>query len=140
MGLATDGDADRVGLVSEKGAFINQLQVYALLAFYLLEVRGWRGPLVRTLSSTVMADKLAKRYGVPLYETRVGFKYVAPEMLRVDAIIGGEESGGFAFKNHIPERDGSAGRPLFAGPHGQDGKIPQPVAGAPLFPGGASLL
>jgi phosphomannomutase len=92
--------------VSEKGAFINQLQVYALLAFYLLELRGWRGPLVRTLSSTVMADKLARRYGVPLYETRVGFKYVAPEMLRVDAILGGEESGGFAFKNHIPERDG----------------------------------
>jgi len=106
VGLATDGDADRVGLVSEKGAFINQLQVYALLAFYLLEVRGWRGPLVRTLSSTVMADKLAKRYGVPLYETRVGFKYVAPEMLRVDAILGGEESGGFAFKHHLPERDG----------------------------------
>jgi len=106
VGLATDGDADRVGLVSEKGAFINQLQVYALLAFYLLELRGWRGPLVRTLSSTVMADKLARRYGVPLYETRVGFKYVAPEMLRVDAILGGEESGGFAFKNHIPERDG----------------------------------
>jgi len=106
VGLATDGDADRIGLVSEKGAFINQLQVYALLAFYLLEVRGMRGPLVRTISTTVMANKLAELYGVPVYETGVGFKYVAPEMMRVDAIMGGEESGGFAFANHIPERDG----------------------------------
>jgi phosphomannomutase len=106
VGLATDGDADRVGLVNEKGIFVNQLQVYALLAFYLLEVRQMRGPLVRTISTTVMANKLAARYGVPVYETGVGFKYVAPEMLRVDAILGGEESGGFAFRGHIPERDG----------------------------------
>jgi phosphomannomutase len=105
-GLATDGDADRVGFASEKGVFINQLQVYALLAFYLLEVRKFRGPLVKTISTTVMANKLAKLYGVDVYETGVGFKYVAPEMLRVDAILGGEESGGFAFRNHIPERDG----------------------------------
>jgi len=105
-GLANDGDADRVGLASEKGVFINQLQVYALLAFYLLEVRGFRGPLVKTISTTVMANKLAKHYGVQVYETGVGFKYVAPEMLRVDALIGGEESGGFAFRGHIPERDG----------------------------------
>lgn len=105
-GVATDGDADRVGFASEKGEFINQLQVYALLAFYLLEIRELRGPLVKTLSSTVMANKLGKRYGVPVYETRVGFKYVAPEMIRVDAIMGGEESGGFAFRGHIPERDG----------------------------------
>ena len=106
VGLANDGDADRVGLVSEKGRFINQLEVYALLAFYLLEVRGFRGPLVKTLSTTVMARKLAERYGVEVYETGVGFKYVAPEMMRVDALMGGEESGGFAFRNHIPERDG----------------------------------
>jgi len=106
VGLATDGDADRVGLANEKGAFVNQLQVYALLAYYLLEVKGWRGPLVRTISSTSMANKLAARYGVKVYETAVGFKYVAPEMLRVGAILGGEESGGFAFARHIPERDG----------------------------------
>jgi len=106
VGLALDGDADRVGMASEGGVFVNQLQVYALLAFYLLEVRGMRGPLVRSISTTVMANKLAQRYGVPVYETGVGFKYVAPEMMRVNAIMGGEESGGFAFANHIPERDG----------------------------------
>jgi phosphomannomutase len=106
VGLATDGDADRVGFASEQGVFINQLQVYALLALYLLEVRGLRGPLVKTLSTTVMANKLGEVYGVDVLETQVGFKFVAPEMLRVDALMGGEESGGFAFRGHIPERDG----------------------------------
>lgn len=105
IGIATDGDADRIGAVDEHGEFINQLQVYALLFLYLLEVRGMRGPAVRTLTSTVMADKLGKLYGVPVYETGVGFKYVAPKMLETDALIGGEESGGYAFKGHIPERD-----------------------------------
>ena len=105
-GVANDGDADRVGFASEKGEFVNQLQVYALLAYYLLEVRGDRGPLVRTVSSTVMANKLGAHYGVKVYETGVGFKYVAPKMLEVGAMMGGEESGGFAFGNHIPERDG----------------------------------
>jgi len=105
MGLATDGDADRIGVVDENGSFVNQLQVYALLFLYLLEVRGQRGPAVRTVTSTVMADKLGKLYGVPVYETGVGFKYVAPKMLETDALMGGEESGGFAFRGHIPERD-----------------------------------
>ena len=105
VGIGTDGDADRIGLVDENGHFINQLQVYSLLLLYLLEVRGMRGPAVRTVTSTVMADKLGKAYGVPVYETAVGFKYVAPKMMETDAIMGGEESGGFAFKGHIPERD-----------------------------------
>ena len=105
VGIATDGDADRIGAVDEHGEFVNQLQMYALLFLYLLEVRGMRGPAVRTLTSTVMADKLGKLYGVPVYETKVGFKYVAPKMMETDALIGGEESGGFAFKGHIPERD-----------------------------------
>ena len=106
VGLATDGDADRVGLVDETGRFVTQLQVYGLIALYLLEVRGWRGPIVKTLSTTVMLDKLGELYGVPVYETGVGFKFVAPKMLEVDAMVGGEESGGFAFRGHLPERDG----------------------------------
>jgi phosphomannomutase len=105
-GIANDGDADRVGVLDERGRFVNQLEVYALLALYLLEVRGWRGPLVKTVTTTMMARKLAARYDVPVYETGVGFKYVAPKMLEVDAIMGGEESGGFAFRGHLPERDG----------------------------------
>ncbi len=104
--LINDGDADRVGFGDENGVFINQLQAYGLLAFYLLEVRNERGPIVKTLSTTGMLNKLGKLYNVPVYETGVGFKYVAPKMLETDAMIGGEESGGFAFKGNVPERDG----------------------------------
>lgn len=105
-GCLTDGDADRVGFVAENGRFVNQLEVYALLAYYLLEIRGWRGPIVKTISTTSMLDKLGKIYNVPVYATGVGFKYIAPKMLEVDAMIGGEESGGFAVRGHMPERDG----------------------------------
>jgi alpha-D-glucose phosphate-specific phosphoglucomutase len=101
-----DGDADRVGIGDENGNFINQLQVYGLLAYYLLEVRGERGPIVKTLSTTKMLNKLGEIYNVPVYETGVGFKYVAPKFLETDALIGGEESGGYAFRGNVPERDG----------------------------------
>lgn len=104
--LITDGDADRVGLGDENGNFIDQLRVYGLLALYLLEVRGERGPIVKTLSTTTMLNMLGKIYHVPVYDTGVGFKYVAPKMLETDAMIGGEESGGYAFHGHVPERDG----------------------------------
>lgn len=104
--IITDGDADRVGIGDENGEFIDQLRAYALLAFYLLEVRGLRGPIVKTISTTDMLIKLGKLYDVPVYETGVGFKYVAPKMLETDALIGGEESGGYAFHGHVPERDG----------------------------------
>jgi phosphomannomutase len=101
-----DGDADRVGIGDENGNFINQLQVYGLLAYYLLEVRGERGPIVKTLSTTKMLNKLGEIYDVPVYETGVGFKFVAPKFLETDALIGGEESGGYAFRGNVPERDG----------------------------------
>ncbi len=104
--LINDGDADRVGIGDEKGEFIDQLRVFGLLAYYLLEVRGERGPIVKTLSTTTMLEKLGEIYDVPVYNTGVGFKYVAPKMLEVDAMIGGEESGGYAFKGNVPERDG----------------------------------
>jgi phosphomannomutase len=104
--LVTDGDADRCGIGDENGEFINQLRVYALLALYLLEVRGERGDIVKTLSTTTMLNKLGKIYNVPVHETGVGFKYVAPKMIETNALIGGEESGGYAFRNNVPERDG----------------------------------
>ncbi len=104
--LITDGDADRCGIGDENGEFINQLRVYGLLALYLLEVRGERGAIVKTLSTTTMLNKLGKLYDVPVHETGVGFKYVAPKMLETDAMIGGEESGGYAFRGNVPERDG----------------------------------
>src|SRR5688572_2756105 len=84
--LITDGDADRCGIGDEKGEFINQLRVYALLVLYLLEVRGERGDIVKTLSTTTMLNKLGKMYNVPVHETGVGFKYVAPKMTETDAM------------------------------------------------------
>jgi phosphomannomutase len=104
--IITDGDADRLGVGDEKGVFVDQLRVYGLLAYYLLEVRGERGPIVKTLSTTNMLKMLGKMYDVPVVETGVGFKYVAPAMIEHDALIGGEESGGYAFRGHVPERDG----------------------------------
>lgn len=104
--LILDGDADRCGIGDENGEFINQLRVYALLAYYLLEIRGQRGDIVKTLSTTTMLNKLGQIYGVPVHETGVGFKYVAPKMTETDALIGGEESGGYAFRGNVPERDG----------------------------------
>ncbi|HEV2952561.1 MAG TPA: phosphoglucomutase/phosphomannomutase family protein [Candidatus Dormibacteraeota bacterium] len=112
--ICTDGDADRVGIIDETGRFITQLQVYALLMVYLFEVRGWRGPVVKTINMTSMADKLAAQFGVDVYELPVGFKNVAPKMMETDALLGGEESGGFGFKGHIPERDGVLAGLFFA--------------------------
>lgn len=106
VGLATDGDADRVGGVDERGQFLTPLQFFSLLAFYLLEVRGERGALVKSITSSRMIDRLGEKYDVPVYETAVGFKYLGPKMTETNALIGGEESGGFAFRGHIPERDG----------------------------------
>ena len=104
--LITDGDADRLGIGDEHGEFVNQLRVYGLLAYYLLEIRGQRGAIVKTLSTTTMLNKLGQLYNVPVYETGVGFKFVAPKMIETDAMIGGEESGGYAFRGNVPERDG----------------------------------
>ena len=108
IGIAFDGDADRVGMATEGGVFVNQLQVYGLLYWYLLEVRGQIGPAVYTVTTTSMAKRLAEIYGTQAHETGVGFKFVGPKMTETDAVIGGEESGGFGFGMHIPERDGIA--------------------------------
>jgi len=104
--IINDGDADRVGFGDENGKFIDQLRAFGLLAYFMLEVRGLRGPIVKTLSTTTMLDKLGVIYDVPVHNTGVGFKYVAPKMLETKAMIGGEESGGYAFQDHVPERDG----------------------------------
>ena len=105
-GLALDGDADRVGLVDEQGRFVSTLEVFSLLALYLLEHQCQRGPLVKGVTSSMMLNKLGAKYGVPVPEMPVGFKHIGPKFSAVDGLMGGEESGGFAFRGHIPERDG----------------------------------
>jgi phosphomannomutase len=122
--LILDGDADRMGIGDENGRFINQLQVYGLMAYYLLEIRGQRKPIVKTVSTTSMLERLGEMYGVPVYRTGVGFKYVGPKMMETDAMIGGEESGGYAFGESIPERDGILGNLYFLDLMVQTGKSP----------------
>lgn len=106
LGLATDGDADRIGAMDERGNFVDPHKIMALALRYLVEKRGWNGTVVRTVSTTRMIDRLANRFGVPVIETPVGFNYIADQMLKDNVLIGGEESGGISFKGHIPEGDG----------------------------------
>ena len=104
--LANDGDADRLGVLDENGTFIDTLSTFSLLCLHQLEGKGMRGPIVRSLTQSAMVDKLAALYDVPVTVTPVGFKFVGPMMLTEDAVAAGEESGGYAFRGNIPERDG----------------------------------
>jgi phosphomannomutase len=106
LGLLLDGDADRAGAADERGVFIHQLQVYGLLMYYLVEHRGMHAPVVKSVNTTSMAERLGSRYGIAVHETPVGFKYVGPRMIETGAMYGGEESGGYGFGMHLPERDG----------------------------------
>ena len=106
VGLATDGDADRLGIVDENGRFITTLESFALLCLHLLEVLQQRGPLVRSITMTSMIDRLGEIYDVPVFDTPVGFKYLGPVMMAEGAMAAGEESGGYGFGGNIPERDG----------------------------------
>jgi phosphomannomutase len=106
IALATDGDGDRIGAMDADGRFINAHQIMALLTKYLVEKRGWTGGVAQTLTVSELVKRVAAKYGRRLYETPVGFKYIANLMLEEDILIGGEESGGIGVKNYIPERDG----------------------------------
>lgn len=106
LGLALDGDADRIGAMDGRCNFVDPHRIMSLALQYLVEKRGWRGPVVRTVSTTRMIDRLAKRYDLPVYETPVGFNHIADYMLKEDVLIGGEESGGISFRGNIPEGDG----------------------------------
>lgn len=124
VGLATDGDADRLGVIDEQGNFVDQLQTFALLCYYMLEYRRLRGPLVRSITSTRMIDRLGELYGVPVHETPVGFKFLGPKMMETGAIAAGEESGGYAFAGHVPERDGCLAGLFFLDLIARSGKTP----------------
>ncbi len=106
FGIATDGDADRVGAMDERGRFIDPHLIMSLALRHLVEQRGLSGDVVRTVSTTRMLDRLAERFGATIHETPVGFNHIADHMLNGDVLIGGEESGGISFKGHIPEGDG----------------------------------
>ena len=106
IGIATDGDADRFGIVDEDGTFIQPNYILALLFDYLVETRGWRNGVAKSVATTNLINALAEHYKVPLYETPVGFKYIG-ELINEDKIaIGGEESAGLTIRGHVPEKDG----------------------------------
>ena len=106
VGLATDGDADRIGAIDARGNFIDPHTVFALTLRHLVENKGQRGAVVKTVSTTFMIDALAQKYGLELHETPVGFNYIADLMMKKDILMGGEESGGISIRGHIPEGDG----------------------------------
>ena len=106
LGLATDGDADRIGVVGPTGRFIDPHCIMTLALRYLVEQRGLSGSVVKTVSTTQMLNRLASEYGLALHETPVGFNYIGDLMMTDDVLIGGEESGGISIKGHIPEGDG----------------------------------
>ena len=106
LGLALDGDGDRIGAMDERGNFVDPHKIMALALRYLVEERGWSGPVVRTVSTTKMIDRLAAKYGLQVYETPVGFNHIADYMISENVLIGGEESGGISIQGNIPEGDG----------------------------------
>lgn len=105
-GLLTDGDADRAGAVDESGNFITTHEFYSLLIRHVVENKKWTGKIIKSISTTIMINRLGKKYNLPVETTPVGFKYISPAMKAPNVLIGGEESGGFGFPRHIPERDG----------------------------------
>ena len=106
IGLANDGDADRIGMVNEKGEFVSSHQILSLLVKYLHKIKGIDGTIVKTISTTDMLDKQAAAYGLPIEVTPIGFKYIAEKIVNGNILAGGEESGGLAVTGHLPERDG----------------------------------
>lgn len=106
IGIATDGDADRIGVIDDKGNFLHPNSILVLLYYYLVKYKGWCGPVVRNISTTHMLDKIAETFGQKCYEVPVGFKHISAKMQETGAIIGGESSGGLTVRGHINGKDG----------------------------------
>lgn len=121
-GLATDGDADRIGAVAEDGSFVDSHKIFCVLLRWLLERKKWPGDVVRAFNTTRMLDRIAAKYGRRLHETPIGFKYVADLMMEKNILIGGEESGGIGYSRFLPERDGVLNSLLLANVMAQEGK------------------
>jgi phosphomannomutase len=121
-GLATDGDADRIGAVAEDGSFVDAHKCFAVLTNWLLERKKWPGAIVRAFNTTRMVDRIAARHGRKLHEVSIGFKYAAELMMTEEILIGGEESGGIGYGRFLPERDGVLNALLLANVMAEEGK------------------
>jgi phosphomannomutase len=121
-GLATDGDADRIGAVAEDGTFVDSHKIFCVLLRWLLERKKWPGEIVRAFNTTRMIDRIAAKHGRKLHETSIGFKYVADLMMEREILMGGEESGGIGYSRFLPERDGVLNGLLLANVMAEEGK------------------
>jgi phosphomannomutase len=121
-GLATDGDADRIGAVAEDGSFVDSHKIFCVLLHWLLVRKKWPGDVVRAFNTTRMLDRICAKYGRKLHETPIGFKYIADLMMEMDILIGGEESGGIGYSRFLPERDGILNSLLLANVMAEEGK------------------
>ena len=121
-GLATDGDADRIGAVAEDGTFVDSHKIFSVLLRWLLDRKKWPGDVVRAFNTTRMVDRIAAKYGRKLHETSIGFKYVADLMMEREILMGGEESGGIGYSRFLPERDGVLNSLLLANAMAEEGK------------------
>lgn len=121
-GLATDGDADRIGAVAEDGAFVDSHKIFCVLLRWCLDRKKWPGEIVRAFNTTGMIDRIARKHGRRLHETSIGFKYVADLMMEREILIGGEESGGIGYSRFLPERDGILNSLLLANVMAEEGK------------------
>jgi phosphomannomutase len=121
-GLATDGDADRIGAVAEDGTFVDSHKIFCVLLRWLLERKKWPGEVVRAFNTTRMIDRIAAKHGRKLHETSIGFKYVADLMMEREILMGGEESGGIGYSRFLPERDGILNSLLLANVMAEEGK------------------
>lgn len=106
LGIGTDGDADRLGIINESGEYVTANEILSVLYYYLLKYKNWQGDVVRNLATTHLLDKIAESFSMKCYEVPVGFKYISQKMEETDAIIGGESSGGLTIKGHIKGKDG----------------------------------
>ena len=121
-GLATDGDADRIGAVAEDGSFVDSHKCFSILANWLIVRKKWPGDIVRAFNTTRMLDRIAAKHGRKLYECKIGFKYIADLMMDHEILIGGEESGGIGYGRYLPERDGILNSLLLANVMAEEGK------------------
>ncbi len=114
IGIATDGDADRIGVIDDTGRFLHPNDILVLLYYYLVKYKGWHGPVVRNIATTHMLDRVAEKFGEHCYEVPVGFKYISAKMEETDAVLGGESSGGLTVRGHIKGKDGIYAAALLA--------------------------
>lgn len=127
LGIALDGDGDRLGIIDNNGRYITANEILCMLYYYLVKYQGWKGPVVRNLATTHMLDRIAESFGEKCYEVPIGFKYISAKIDETDAVLGGESSGGLTVRGHIHGKDSVYAASLFAEMISVIGKTPSEI-------------